>query len=75
MSSYHSIQVHTSPAYTVTAGPGLLKECGGRLREAMSLCHMAVISDSVVAPLYLETVRKSLSSAGFSVSSYVFPAG
>ena len=74
----HAIQaipVRTDPAYTVAIGAGLLKDCGRRLRELLPACRMAVITDSAVAPLYLETVAGSLASAGFSVSSHVFPAG
>ena len=73
--SIQTIQVHTAPEYTVTIGPGLLKECGPRLKEAVPLCHMAVVTDSTVAPLYLETVKTSLQEAGYKVSAYVFPAG
>lgn len=75
MSHQRTIQVNTSPAYTVTIAPGLLARCGQELREFMPPCHMAVITDSTVAPLYLETVRTSLVSAGFTVSTRVFPAG
>lgn len=70
-----TIHVHTIPEYDVTIGPGLLAECGQRLREAVPLCHMAVVADSNVAPLYLETVKSSLLEAGYQVSAYVFPAG
>ena len=73
--SIQTIQVRTAPEYTVTIGPGLLEECGPRLREAVPLCRMAVIADSTVAPLYLETVKASLREAGYAVSAYVFPAG
>ena len=73
--SIQAIRVHTAPEYTVTIGPGLLKECGLRLREAVESCHMAVVTDSTVAPLYLETVKSSLCKAGFKASTYVFPAG
>lgn len=75
MSEIKTIQVHTSPAYAVTIAPGLLADCGPRLREIMLPCRMAVIADSTVAPLYLETVKKSLAAAGFAAVSYVFPAG
>ncbi len=71
----HSIPVHTDPAYTVSIGPRLLQNCGERLRETLGLCRLAVITDSTVAPLYLDTVTASLTAAGFAVSSYVFPAG
>ena len=73
--SIQTIHVRTDPAYDVTIGPGLLAECGRRLREAVPLCHMAVVADSTVAPLYLETVKASLLQAGYRVSAYVFPAG
>ena len=73
--SIQTLRVHTAPEYTVTIGPGLLKECGPRLREAVPLCHMAVVTDSTVAPLYLETVKTSLQEAGYQVSAYIFPAG
>ena len=73
--SIQIIHVRTNPEYDVVIGPGLLKECGSRLKETVGLCHMAVVTDSNVAPLYLETVKSSLSEAGFQVSTYTFPAG
>lgn len=73
--SVQTIHVRTDPEYDVTIGPGLLKDCGRRLKEVVPLCHMAVVSDSTVAPLYLETVKTSLLEAGCQVSAYVFPAG
>lgn len=73
--STQAIHVRTDPAYHVTIGPGLLAECGRRLREAVPLCHMAVVADSSVAPLYLEKVKASLLEAGYRVSACVFPAG
>lgn len=73
--SIRSIRVNTGTHYTVSIGSGLLSRCGALLRESMAPCHMAVISDSTVAPLYAQTVCDSLEKAGFSVSMYVFPAG
>ena len=70
-----TIHVRTNPEYDVTIGPGLLRECGTRLRGAVPLCHMAVVTDSNVAPLYLKTVKDSLLEAGYQVSTYMFPAG
>ncbi len=78
MSQSHTIRdipVRTNPPYTVSIGPGLLDQCGGRLRELMAPCHVAVISDSNVAPLYLTRTKASLEAAGFAVSSCTFPAG
>ena len=73
--SIRTIQVHTVPAYMVSIGSGLLQQCGTLLRDTLGLCRIAVITDSTVAPLYLATVTDSLASAGFAVSSFVFPAG
>ena len=75
MSSIQTIQVHTAPAYGVSIGGGLLHTCGQRLREVLAPCRVAVITDSTVAPLYLKTVTGSLEGAGFTVCSYIFPAG
>ena len=75
MPDYKEIRVNTVPAYTVTIGPGLLKDCGARLRETIPPCHMAVVTDSVVGALYLETVQESLKAAGYDVSACEFPAG
>ena len=70
-----TIPVNTSPSYAVTIGPGLLKDCGARLREIIPPCRMAVVTDSIVGPLYLETVQESLRAAGYDVSACEFPAG
>ena len=75
MSVLHTIPVGTVPPYSVTIGSGLLPDCGALLRSLLGPCHMAVIADTTVAPLYLHTVTESLRSAGFVVSSCQFPAG
>ena len=73
--SIRTIQVHTTPAYEVSIGGGILHTCGQRLCKVLAPCHVAVITDSTVAPLYLGGVTSSLKEAGFTVSSHVFPAG
>lgn len=73
--SIQTIQVNTSPAYEVLIGGGVLSRCGQYLRKVLVPCHVAVITDSTVASLYLGPVTTSLQTAGFAVSSYVFPAG
>ena len=75
MPAYQEIQVETSPSYTVTIGPGVLGQCGRLLRGSVPPCHMAVVTDSTVGPLYLETVKNSLEAAGYAVSTCTFPAG
>lgn len=73
--SIQTISIRTSPPYTVSIGSGLLANCGASLRETLGQCRMAVICDSQVAPLYLQTVVNRLQAAGFSVCFHVFPAG
>ena len=68
-----TIPVNTNPPYGVTIGRGLLKKCGQLL--ALPPCRVAVVTDSIVGPLYLETVTESLKAAGYGVSAYEFPAG
>lgn len=70
-----TVTINVVPPYPVIIGPGGLAECGERLRSITGPCHAAVITDTNVAPLYLEKVVEGLRTAGFKVSSYVFPAG
>ena len=73
--SIRTIPVGVAPAYEVSIGPGLLQKSGTRLKPLLGECRVAVITDSTVAPLYLETVLQSLEQAGFATCSHVFPAG
>lgn len=75
MSITHTIRIGVEPAYDVLIGRGLLARCGELLMDRIGLCRLAVITDSNVAPLYLDSVTASLRAAGYDVSSYVFPAG
>ena len=70
-----TIQVKASRSYEVKIGRGLLASLG---REAADLVRgrtAAIVSDSNVAPLYLNQVKTSLEEAGFRACSFVFDAG
>lgn len=69
------IRVNAGGGYDVFVGKGILHDCGGMIGEILPRCTLAVVSDSNVAPLYLDTVTDSLRRAGFTVCSFVFPAG
>lgn len=69
------VMVKTGMPYEVLIGHGLLADAGRLVREVIAPCRALIVTDSHVAPLYLDTVRKSLADAGFSVSAFVFPAG
>jgi len=65
-----------SKEYDVLIGKGAVSSLG---TEAKKVCPGAlkalVVSETNVAGLYLDTVKKQLSEAGFEVSEYVFEAG
>lgn len=71
-----TINVKASKSYDVKIGAGLLKSLGNELFSVLKkTCKIAIISDSNVWPLYGETSQCTLEVAGFSVVSFVFPAG
>ena len=70
-----SVTVKTSATYEVLIGSGLLQKAGEAVKKVISPCKAAIVTDSTVVHLYEEAVRKSLTEAGFSVCTFVFPAG
>ena len=70
-----TVTVRASRPYEVTIGRGLLDPVGRQAAGQWKGRSAAVVSDSTVAPLYLNRVKDSLERAGFRVHSFVFPAG
>ena len=70
-----TVTVRASRPYEVTIGRGLLDTVGWQAAGQWKGRSAAVVSDSTVAPLYLNRVTDSLERAGFQVHSFVFPAG
>lgn len=70
-----SVTVKTSATYEVLIGSELLQKAGEAVKKVISPCKAAIVTDSTVVHLYEETVRQSLTEAGFSVCTFVFPAG
>ena len=71
----NTVTVNASKSYDILIGSGLLSTLGARaavLGKAKTVC---IVSDSNVWPLYGEMASGSLKDAGFTVCSYVFPAG
>ncbi len=72
----NTITVNTSRSYDVLIGAGPLNELGKLLNKTLNrTCHIAVISDSNVHPIYGKTVTDQLTAAGYQVVNHVFPAG
>ena len=71
----YNIKVETSNPYEVKVGSGLLTDVGKLTKELHPLSAVAIITDSNVAPLYLDIVRDSYKKQGFTVFTYIIPAG
>ena len=70
------IHVATGTPYDVLIRRRLLYRCGAIVRDVLPGAERAlIIADSNVAPLYADTVRRSLEAAEYAVSVHVFPAG
>ncbi len=70
-----TVNVNTSKPYDILLGEGHLNTIGEELKKRHDVCTVAIITDTIVNPLYGETVKKSLENAGFEVVLYEFLAG
>lgn len=70
-----TIRVPASKEYEVIIGSGILPSLGGRCVDLLGKSRAAVITDSNVAPLWLDKTVDSLKGAGIDVITYIFPAG
>ena len=69
------VTVNASKCYDIMIGPGLLATIGSEALSLGKATRVCVVSDSQVFPLYGDMVCESLKNAGFSLTTYVFPAG
>ncbi len=70
-----SVDVQTSRSYTIYIEEGLLDAAGQYCAAVLKGRRVLLLSDKKVAALYLERVKRSLETAGFTVVPYVVPAG
>ena len=70
-----TITVNASEKYDVIIGSGLLKSCGEYVKKVTKAEKIALISDDNVSGIYSDSVKSSLSEAGFDVSVFTFPHG
>lgn len=70
-----TVTVQASQTYDVTIGNGLLATVGRTAAACFRGRTAAIVSDTNVAPHYLDAVADSLKGDGFRVCSFVFPAG
>ena len=70
-----TIHISASREYDVCIGRGLIRELGTRAAEVLRGRSIVLVSDTNVAPLYLDAALSSLRASGFAADSFVFPAG
>lgn len=70
-----TIHVSASRDYDIIIDSGLLEKAGVLCAPFCPNKRAAIITDDIVAPLYLETVSASLSRAGIEVIHYVIKNG
>ena len=70
-----SIHIAASREYDVHIGSGLLDELGSRAADVLRGRSAVIVTDTNVAPLYLDRSLASLRAAGFTAESYIIPAG
>lgn len=71
-------QILTTPqgdSYPIKTGSGLLNSLGAEIAVLTKPCRVMIVSDTNVAPLYLNRASKSLENAGFSVHTHIVQAG
>ena len=70
-----TVTVSASKTYDIHIGSGLLATLGEEAKKLGKAQKICVVSESAVFPLYGAAAVESLEKSGFSVVSYVFPAG
>ena len=76
MSAAHTVQVGGAHPYAIDIGPGLMAD-GARLAAHARGRHALLLSDSHVAPLYVDTVADAMRRArpDLRLAVHVMPAG
>jgi 3-dehydroquinate synthase len=69
------VEIHGSHRYPVLVGPGLIDQVGKRVCKFVGGTACALVTDSHVAPLFADRVKRSLISAGFKPTLITIPAG
>ncbi len=69
------IEVKTGKPYDIFIEHNILPQAGKYIRNLTKAIRTVIVSDSNVAPIYSEIVKKSLEENGFETSVFVFDAG
>ena len=72
---FKTIRVKTHTEYDVLIGKNLIKNAGKLIKQVISPCKIAVITDDVVDRIYSETLVESLEKQKYQVVKFVFHSG
>lgn len=64
-----------SATYDILIKKGILKSCAQYIAPVVRGKKLMIVTDTNVAPLYLDTVKGAFEGTDFAVSSFVFDAG
>lgn len=72
-----NLTIKASRTYEVLMEPGILPHAGTHIAEALKskTQKLCIVTDDIVKELYADTVIRSLKTAGYEVSLFVFPHG
>lgn len=70
-----TVTVNASKTYHIHIGSGLLSALPGEIKKLGKVQKVCIVSETNVFPLYGESCAASLKDHGFTVSTFVFPAG
>ena len=62
-------------SYPISIGSGVLDSLPELLRETVKSKRLAIVTDSNVAKIYLERIKKDIEDQGLSVNQIIIPAG
>ena len=60
-------------SYDILVGPGLIARAGAEILPLMQRRQAVVVTDEIVAPLYLNPLCASLDTAGIAVATIILP--
>lgn len=69
------LTVHVGKTYEILIEKGIMQDCGAYIKKVSNAKKVCVITDSNVAPLYLDKVVSSLEKEEYEVFSFTFQAG
>lgn len=76
MTAFEELTLDLGPrSYAIRIGPGLLDGAGAAILPLMSGRKAFIVTDDVVAPLYLERLKASLAQAEIETAQAILPAG